>query len=220
MNKDKIILRFTVRMMDTDTHKHSHTDLQRRFVLSYFMMDDTIQVWLLLLPRSMKSMWFRGLRVCSHACSCRMSQADSITFLVNIFNTQDCDLSIALALCSFQQSAINSFSLQVFEPPIRNSGIAGGKFLERQPVYKPNSEDVYTYSGLYVGATMEIFNRTFELFEADEYTYTYMENNKHVFIMADHEVLLKSLRAQVRETCYRSERGVTSNQISSNLSSS
>lgn len=44
MNKDKIILRFTVRMIDTDTHKHSHTDLQRRFVLSYFMMDDTIQV--------------------------------------------------------------------------------------------------------------------------------------------------------------------------------
>lgn len=88
--------------------------------------------------------------------------------------------------------------LQVFEPPVRNSGIAGGKFLERQPVYKPNSEDVYTYTDLYVGATLEIFNRTFELTEADEYTYTYMENNKHVFIMADHEVLLKSLRAQVR----------------------
>lgn len=48
-----------------------------------------------------------------------------------------------------------------------------------------------------MGGTVEIFNRTFELFEADEYTYTYMENNKHVFIMADHEVLLKSLRAQV-----------------------
>mmetsp|Transcript_2187 Transcript_2187/g.5552 ORF Transcript_2187/g.5552 Transcript_2187/m.5552 type:complete len:646 (+) Transcript_2187:132-2069(+) len=127
MNKDKIILRFTVRMVDTDTHKHSPIDKQRRFVLSYFMMDDTIQV---------------------------------------------------------------------FEPPVRNSGIAGGKFLERQPVYKPNSEEVYTYTGLYVGATMEIYNRTFELCEADEYTYTYMENNKHVFIMADHEVLLKSLRAQ------------------------
>lgn len=92
---------------------------------------------------------------------------------------------------------MHSINLQVYEPPIRNSGIAGGKFLERQPVYKPNTEDVYDYTSLYVGGTMEIFNRTFELFEADEYTYTYMENNKHVFIMADHEVLLKSLRAQV-----------------------
>lgn len=128
MNKDKIILRFTVRMVETDTHKHSPIDLQRRFVLNYFMMDD---------------------------------------------------------------------SAQVFEPPQRNSGIAGGKFLERQKVYKPNSEEIYTYMDLYVGAVVEIFNRSFELTEADEYTYTYMENNKHIFIMADHDILLKSLRAQV-----------------------
>jgi hypothetical protein len=36
-------------------------------------------------------------------------------------------------------------SLLIFEPPIRNSGIVGGKFLERQRVYKPESEDIYTY---------------------------------------------------------------------------
>lgn len=66
--------------------------------------------------------------------------------------------------------------MQVFEPPVRNSGIAGGKFLERQKVYKPQSEEIYTYMDMYVGATMQIFNRTFELMEADEYTYTYMEN--------------------------------------------
>mmetsp|Transcript_40195 Transcript_40195/g.89186 ORF Transcript_40195/g.89186 Transcript_40195/m.89186 type:complete len:635 (-) Transcript_40195:736-2640(-) len=128
MNKDKIILRFTVRMVETDTHKHSPIDLARRFVMSYFMMDDTVQI---------------------------------------------------------------------FEPPIRNSGIAGGKFLERQKVYKPQSEDIYTYMDLYVGSQIEVHNRSFELMEADEYTYTYMENNKHIFIMADHEILLKSLRAQV-----------------------
>jgi EF-hand domain-containing protein 1 len=64
-------------------------------------------------------------------------------------------------------------------------------------VYKPNSEEVYTYTDLYVGATVEVHNRTFELIEADEYTYTYMENNKHIFIMADLDILLKSLKAQV-----------------------
>mmetsp|Transcript_4241 Transcript_4241/g.7013 ORF Transcript_4241/g.7013 Transcript_4241/m.7013 type:complete len:624 (-) Transcript_4241:564-2435(-) len=127
MNKDKIILRFTVKIVETETHKHSPTDLARRFVLSYFMMDD---------------------------------------------------------------------SIQIFEQPVRNSGISGGKFLERQKVYKPQSEDVYTYMDLYVGADVEIFNRTFNLAEADEYTYTYMENNKHIFIMADHEIMLRSLKAQ------------------------
>ena len=128
MNKDKIILRFTVKMMDTDTHKHSAIDLARRFVLSYFMMDDTVQV---------------------------------------------------------------------FEPPIRNSGIAAGKFLERQKVYKPNSEEIYTYMDLYVGSVIQVHNRSFDLMMADEYTLTYMENNKHIFIMADTDILLKSLKAQV-----------------------
>lgn len=36
-------------------------------------------------------------------------------------------------------------SLLIFEPPIRNSGIVGGKFLERQRVYKPESEEIYTH---------------------------------------------------------------------------
>ncbi len=50
----------------------------------------------------------------------------------------------------------------------RGAGIAGGKFLERQKVYKPRSEEIYTYLDFYVGGTIEVFNRTFELFEADE----------------------------------------------------
>ncbi|GIL45577.1 hypothetical protein Vafri_2780 [Volvox africanus] len=128
MNKDKIILRFVVKMVDTETHKHSGTDLARRFILSYFMMDDT---------------------------------------------------------------------LLIFEPPVRNTGIAGGKFLERQRIYKPRSEEIYTYLDLYVGSVIEVFNRSFELLEADEYTLTYMENYKDIFVMADTDVMIRSIKAQV-----------------------
>ena len=32
----------------------------------------------------------------------------------------------------------------IFEPPQRNSGVIGGKFLERGRVKKPNSEDYYS----------------------------------------------------------------------------
>lgn len=60
----------------SSTHAHLHVYAGRRFVLSYFMMDD---------------------------------------------------------------------NLLIFEPPIRNSGIVGGKFLERQRVYKPESEEIYTH---------------------------------------------------------------------------
>jgi hypothetical protein len=50
---------------------------------------------------------------------------------------------------------------------------------------------------LYVAGQLEVFTRSFELLDADEYTYTYMENNKHIFIMADADVILSSLRVQV-----------------------
>jgi hypothetical protein len=48
-----------------------------------------------------------------------------------------------------------------------------------------------------VGGQLEVFTRSFELLDADEYTYTYMENNKHIFIMADADAILSSLRVQV-----------------------
>lgn len=51
---------------------------------------------------------------------------------------------------------------------------------------------------LYVGCKLTVFKRMFELLDADEYTYTYMENNKHIFIMADADAILASLRGQVR----------------------
>mmetsp|Transcript_29457 Transcript_29457/g.83083 ORF Transcript_29457/g.83083 Transcript_29457/m.83083 type:complete len:623 (+) Transcript_29457:94-1962(+) len=80
---------------------------------------------------------------------------------------------------------LSNDTFAVFEPPVRNSGIIGGKFLERQKVYQPNSRVAYGESDLYVGAQLEIFNRLFELMDADEYTFQYMENNKHVYIRSD-----------------------------------
>jgi EF-hand domain-containing protein 1 len=64
-------------------------------------------------------------------------------------------------------------------------------------VYKPDSEETFTYQDLYVGASLVIHGRGFKLTEADEYTYTYMENNKHIFVMADADAILKSLQVQV-----------------------
>jgi hypothetical protein len=57
---------------------------------------------------------------------------------------------------------------------------------------------VLSLQDLYVGGYLQVFSRTFELLDADEYTYTYMENNKHIFIMADGDAILRSLRVQVR----------------------
>ncbi len=49
-----------------------------------------------------------------------------------------------------------------------------------------------------MGAHIEVYSRAFELTDADEYTLTYMENNKHIFIMADADALIKTTKAQIR----------------------
>ena len=44
----------------------------------------------------------------------------------------------------------------VFEPPRKNSGIIGGKFLERTRIKKPQSHEYYSQSDFYTGATIEV----------------------------------------------------------------
>lgn len=95
---------------------------------------------------------------------------------------------------------MNDDTMSVFEPPIRNSGVIGGKFLERGIKYKRNTEEQYTYKDLYVGAEIQINSFNFLLANADEYTFSYMENNKHLFIMGDGTAVLRLLKAQV-EVC-------------------
>ena len=68
-------------------------------------------------------------------------------------------------------------TISIFEPPSRNSGVIGGKFLERTKVTAPNSTQAYPQNALFVGARLRVHNRCFDLVEADEYTLSYMEQN-------------------------------------------
>lgn len=49
-----------------------------------------------------------------------------------------------------------------------------------------------------MGKVLTVHQRTFELLEADEFTYQYMENNRHVYLMADWEAGLKAIQAQLQ----------------------
>eukprot|EP00656_Telonema_subtile_P014143 TRINITY_DN1720_c0_g1_i1.p1 TRINITY_DN1720_c0_g1~~TRINITY_DN1720_c0_g1_i1.p1 ORF type:complete len:649 (-),score=158.52 TRINITY_DN1720_c0_g1_i1:245-2191(-) len=70
-------------------------------------------------------------------------------------------------------------SINVYEPPVRNSGNMGGKWMERSKVKKPNSTECYRAHDLYVGATLEFRKHQFRLIEADDFTLHYMERNKY-----------------------------------------
>ena len=60
-------------------------------------------------------------------------------------------------------------TIAVYEPPIRNSGVIGGKFLQRQKVKKPTGEQ-YTPKDLYIGAKIILFAHEFELIGSDPFT--------------------------------------------------
>ena len=49
--------------------------------------------------------------------------------------------------------------LLVYEPPIRNSGISGGKFFERAKAFKPGTRTYYGASDFHVGARIPLVSR-------------------------------------------------------------
>lgn len=87
-------------------------------------------------------------------------------------------------------------TISVYEPPLRNSGIIGGKFLERGVVRKPGSWQNYKAPEFYVGAVVELNNRLFELTEADNFTYKVMEENPADFPFSDFRRVIDRLCSQ------------------------
>ncbi|XP_028809413.1 EF-hand domain-containing protein 1-like [Denticeps clupeoides] len=69
--------------------------------------------------------------------------------------------------------------ISIFETSTRNSGIIGGKFLEKTRVPKPDSNtdnpQFYSPSDFAIGATVEVFRHRFVLTDADHYVLKYLE---------------------------------------------
>nr|XP_030138939.3 EF-hand domain-containing family member C2 [Taeniopygia guttata] len=93
-------------------------------------------------------------------------------------------------------------TISIFEYAERNSGIAGGKFLERSRIKKPGQElfksepsEYYNAQDLFVGARVCFHGHNFLLVDADEYTFNYMEKNANEFPMADICVILNKLKS-------------------------
>ncbi|XP_026151493.1 EF-hand domain-containing family member C2 isoform X2 [Mastacembelus armatus] len=97
-------------------------------------------------------------------------------------------------------------SISVFERPQRNSGVIGGKFMERSRVKKPDQElfkselsEYFTAQDLYVGATLCLNSKHFQLLDADEYTLNYMEQHAEEFPKANLGTILSKLRSVPEE---------------------
>jgi len=106
---------------------------------------------------------------------------------------------------------IRDFTIAVYEPPARNSGIVGGTFLKRERLPHPDQSGAptahkvpamtgmmkldggqgvglraqmpkyYAANDLYVGATVTVHHQKFKLYKCDLFTLQYMEQRPEEF---------------------------------------
>ncbi|KFZ52825.1 EF-hand domain-containing protein 1, partial [Podiceps cristatus] len=100
--------------------------------------------------------------------------------------------------------------ISIYEPPVRNSGIIGGKYLGKTRVAKPGSTTenamYYEPSDLTIGSTIEVFGHRFVITDADEYVLNYMERNAERYPVAALQSLRDHFRPrQVVETTAKSD---------------
>lgn len=93
-------------------------------------------------------------------------------------------------------------TLSIFEPAQRNSGIVGGKFLQRQKVRRCNPDGTATGEyirpdDLYVGALVTVNTHKFQVVSTDERSLAFMESHPDQFPRADLSQILTKLRAML-----------------------
>ncbi|OQR81910.1 hypothetical protein THRCLA_11298 [Thraustotheca clavata] len=91
-------------------------------------------------------------------------------------------------------------TMAIYEPPVPNSGVQGGKFLDRGN-YKNINQEFFRPRDFYVGATIALAltpNQPFLLQEADVATLAYCEANPEIFIYSDINHILSKVVHIVR----------------------
>ncbi|KAM9851213.1 EF-hand domain-containing family member C2 [Aulostomus maculatus] len=125
-----------------------------------------------------------------------------LTFRAKMVTTDEVDRDRVFFITFY----LSDDSISVYERPQKNSGIQGGKFLERGRVKKPDQElfkskpsEYFTAQDLYVGATICLNSWHFQLLQADKYTLNYMEKHAEEFPKANVGNILSKLRSAPEE---------------------
>ncbi|KPA80898.1 putative mitochondrial hypothetical protein [Leptomonas pyrrhocoris] len=88
-------------------------------------------------------------------------------------------------------------TIAIFEPVIRNSGIVGGKFLQRQKVRRADGKN-FQADDFYVGARVVLNAHPFVILNSDAHSLNYMEHNPEEFSHSDINKVVRKLQAMLR----------------------
>ena len=85
-------------------------------------------------------------------------------------------------------------TLQIREPPMRNSGFNGGIFLKRTRMNVADRCIPFSPCDVHVGAVLQILSHRFVINDADEYTLHYMAQNCNQWIHSSLPGVLQKLK--------------------------
>jgi hypothetical protein len=88
-------------------------------------------------------------------------------------------------------------TVSIFEPAVRNSGIVGGKFLQRGKIRNPETNENFKANEFFVGGTIKINNHVFNIISSDEKSMQFMEQNSKQYPKSDINIIMCKLRAMV-----------------------
>ncbi|XP_052530162.1 EF-hand domain-containing family member C2 [Tympanuchus pallidicinctus] len=124
-------------------------------------------------------------------------ESNTLRFLAKLATENPIDKDRKFVICYF----LSDDTISVFEHTQRNTGILGGKFLERSRIKKPGQElfksepsEYFKAQDLFIGARVCFHGHNFLLVDADEYTINYMEKHANEFAVADAGFIFKKLK--------------------------
>jgi hypothetical protein len=85
-------------------------------------------------------------------------------------------------------------TIQITEPPIRNSGIKGGLFLARTKVGSVRGGPPVQPTDIYLGCNLTVLSHEFEVYDADIATLKFMENHDFMWHFCDVSKILAKLK--------------------------
>ncbi|KAJ3039649.1 EF-hand domain-containing member C2 [Rhizophlyctis rosea] len=98
-------------------------------------------------------------------------------------------------------------TVSVFEPRSRNSGVVGGKFLEKQKIGRPDGCGVYGVGDFAIGAELTFFHHPFIITGADEYAIKFMDNHPEMFPLHHEQRFLQTQQQPPAPTTYAGGNG-------------
>jgi len=134
----------------------------------------------------------------------KMYQREKVLrFKASLNSSKPTDEGREFIICYF----MNDNTLQVQEPPKKNTGVMGGKFLQRKKYKHPTEDRHYSYGDFFAGAKVQLAGHKLQIDDVDEHTLHHMEENTEQFPFADIGMVMRVMRKKLQSMSITSRKG-------------